>query len=186
MLVMPKNKIDKTKRIIIIAGPNGAGKTTFAKEFLPNEADCLHFVNADLIAAGLSPFTPEVVAVKAGKLMLKTIDEHIRKGESFVFESTLAGKTYARKITQWQAMGYQVSLLFLQLNKVELAIDRVTERVKQGGHYIADDVITRRYYSGWNNFQNIYSSLVNNWIIYDNSDVQPKLIDTSEKDDNEE
>ena len=79
------------RRIIIIAGPNGAGKTTFAKEFLPNEADCLHFVNADLIAAGLSPFRPEVVAIQAGKLMLKTIDEHVRKQESFVFETTLVG-----------------------------------------------------------------------------------------------
>lgn len=113
------------KRIIIIAGPNGAGKTTFAKEFLPNEADCLHFVNADLIAAGLSPFKPEVAAVQAGKLMLKAMSEHIRKQESFVFETTLAGKIYARKIPQWQALGYHISLLFLRLRNVEMAIDRL-------------------------------------------------------------
>ena len=88
---------NNTKRIIIIAGPNGAGKTTFAKEFLPNEAGCLHFINADLIAAGLSPFEPEVAAIQAGKLMLKAIDKHIRKQESFVFETTLSGKYMREK-----------------------------------------------------------------------------------------
>jgi len=176
---MPKIKVDKVKRSIIIAGPNGAGKTTFAKEFLPNEADCLHFVNADLIAAGLSPFRPELVAIKAGKIMLRTIDEHVKKNESFVFETTLSGIGYAKKIKQWQALGYNVSLLFLKLNKVELALNRVAERVKQGGHNIAEDVIKRRYYSGWNNFEKIYSVLVNDWIIYDNSDVQAKLIKAS-------
>lgn len=172
---------DDIKRIIIIAGPNGAGKTTFAKEFLPNEADCLHFVNADLIAAGLSPFKPEVVAMQAGKLMLKAMDEHIRKQESFVFETTLAGKIYARKISQWQALGYHVSLLFLRLHNVEIAIDRVAERVKQGGHYIAEDVIKRRYLSGWINFQNLYAPLVNDWAVYDNSEEQTILIEWSEK-----
>ncbi len=169
------------KRILIIAGPNGAGKTTFAKEFLPNEADCLHFVNADLIAAGLSPFKPEAVAMRAGKLMLKTIDEHIRKQESFVFETTLAGKIYARKISQWQAMGYHVSLLFLRLQNIEIAIDRVAERVKQGGHYIAEDVIRRRYQLVWFNFQNLYMPLVDAWAVYDNNDEQPVLVEWSEK-----
>jgi len=169
------------KRIIIIAGPNGAGKTTFAKEFLPNEADCLHFINADLIAAGLSPFRPEVAAIQAGKIMLKAMDEHIRRKDSFVFETTLAGKIYARKIRQWQSLGYHVSLLFLKLNNVEMAIDRVTERVKQGGHYIEEDVIKRRYQSGWKNFQNLYAPLVNDWALYDNSEEQTILIEWSKK-----
>jgi len=168
------------KRIIIIAGPNGAGKTTFAKEFLPNEADCLHFINADLIAAGLSPFRPEVAAIKAGKIMLQAMDEHIRKQGSFVFETTLAGKVYAKKIPQWQESGYHVSLYFLRLDDVEIAIDRVAERVRQGGHDIKEDVIKRRYIAGWNNFQNSYSSLVNDWVVYDNSGVQPLLIEWSE------
>jgi len=91
------------KRIIILAGPNGAGKTTFAREFLPDEADCPTFVNADLIAAGLSPFNPEVVAMRAGRLMLELIDEHVSRGDSFAFETTLAGKSYARHIPNWQA-----------------------------------------------------------------------------------
>ena len=174
---------ENIKRIIIIAGPNGAGKTTFAKEFLPNEADCLHFVNADLIAAGLSPFKPEVAAVQAGKLMLKAMSEHIRKQESFVFETTLAGKIYARKIPQWQALGYHISLLFLRLRNVEMAIDRLAQRVKQGGHFIAEDVVKRRYRVGWDNFQNIYAPLVNDWAVYDNSEGQPLLIEWSEKHD---
>ncbi len=172
---------DDIKQIIIIAGPNGAGKTTFAKEFLPNEAGCLHFVNADLIAAGLSPFKPEAVAVKAGKLMLKTIDEHITKQKSFVFETTLAGKSYARKIPCWQDLGYRVNLLFLKLHNVEIAIDRVAERVKQGGHSITTDVIKRRYIAGWNNFNNLYAPLADAWAVYDNSNAQPVLVEWSEK-----
>jgi len=93
------------KRIIILAGPNGAGKTTFAREFLPDEAECPSFVNADLIAAGLSPFNPEVVAMRAGRLMLELIEEHVARGDSFAFETTLAGKSYARHIARWQAAG---------------------------------------------------------------------------------
>jgi predicted ABC-type ATPase len=89
-----------TKKIIIIAGPNGAGKTTFARSFLPNEAHCERFINADLIAAGLSPFAPEQAAIKAGRLMLQEIDDCVRKGESFAFETTLAGRVYAGRIAQ--------------------------------------------------------------------------------------
>ncbi|MFV2061084.1 MAG: zeta toxin family protein [Gammaproteobacteria bacterium] len=172
--------MDSTKRIIIIAGPNGAGKTTFANEFLPNEANCLHFINADLIAAGLSPFEPETVAVKAGKIMLQAMEEYIAKNESFVFETTLAAKNYARKIPVWQSKGYQVSLIFLRLRDVVMAIQRVSERVKQGGHNITEEVIIRRYKNGWSNFQNIYVPLVNDWVIYDNSSDQPVLVEWSE------
>lgn len=171
---------DNIKRIIIIAGPNGAGKTTFAKEFLPNEADCLYFINADLIAAGLSPFKPEVAAVRAGRIMLNAMDEHILKQESFVFETTLAGKIYARKIPKWQASGYGVSLLYLRLHSVEVAIERVAERVKQGGHFIEEDVIKRRYCIGWHNFQHLYAPLVDDWAVYDNSEDLPVLIEWSD------
>ncbi|VAX11851.1 hypothetical protein MNBD_GAMMA26-2577 [hydrothermal vent metagenome] len=139
------------------------------------------YINADLIAAGLSPFQPEMAAIQAGKLMLKTMDGYIRKQESFVFETTLAGKVYAKKILQWQAQGYHVSLLFLKLHGVEMAIDRVAERVKQGGHFIADDVIKRRYGAGWTNFQGIYAPLVDAWALYDNSEEHPLLLEWSEK-----
>lgn len=120
------------KKIVMIAGPNGAGKTTFAREFLPNEAHCLTFINADLIAAGLSPFAPERAAVKAGRLMMQAMKEAVSRGESFALETTLSGITYARAIPEWQAQGYRVKLVFLELPNAEIAIARVAERVHQG------------------------------------------------------
>lgn len=124
------------KKIIIIAGPNGAGKTTFAVEFLPHEAACPNFVNADLIAAGLAPFAPENVAFRAGRLMISEIRHHVGSGESFAFETTLSGRHYARLIPKWQSAGYSVKLFFLKLASPELAIARVRQRVKEGGHNI--------------------------------------------------
>ena len=108
-------------RIIILAGPNGAGKTTFAREFLPREAGCLVFINADLIAAGLSPFAPERAAIHAGRLMLHAIAGHLSKRESFAFETTLSGLAYATQIPQWRQSGYRVELVFLSLPSADLA-----------------------------------------------------------------
>ena len=125
-------------KIIIIAGPNGAGKTTFAREFLPQEAGCPVFVNADLIAAGLSPFAPERAAIQAGRLMLEAIAQHVARRESFAFETTLSGKAYARQIPRWRQLGYCVELFFLSLPLVDMAVQRVAERVRQGGHDIPE------------------------------------------------
>ena len=122
------------KKILVIAGPNGAGKTTFATEFLPNEADCSIFVNADLIAAGLSPFRSGLVAAQAARLMLRQIDGHARQGRSFAFETTLSGRGHARRIPRWRADGYRVKLFFLRLPTPEAAIARVAQRVSEGGH----------------------------------------------------
>lgn len=169
------------KKIVIIAGPNGAGKTTFAREFLPNEAHCPIFINADLIAAGLSPFAPELAAIKAGKLMLKTIDELILNNESFAFETTLSGSGYARAIPNWRASGYHVKLIFLQLPNVETAIARVVERVRQGGHDIPEATIRRRFDAGLKNFHQRYKPLVDLWLHFDNAGDAPTLIDWSEK-----
>lgn len=169
------------KTILIIAGPNGAGKTTFAEEFLPNEAQCPIFVNADLIAKGLAPFSPETAAVKAGRLMLEAIAEHEAKGESFAFETTLSGLSYARRIPQWQAQGYHVTLLFLSLPSAEMAMARVAERVRQGGHAVPDAVVRRRFAAGWKNFNEIYQKLVDAWALYDNSGDEPVLMEWSEK-----
>lgn len=167
------------KKIVIIAGPNGAGKTTFAREFLPNEAGCPIFVNADLIAAGLSPFQPELAAVKAGRLMLKEIEEYFRQRVSFAFETTLAGKTYARMIPCWQAEGYHVKLYFLALPSAEMAIARVAERVRQGGHNVPEQVIQRRFSAGRANFDTLYRELVDSWALYDNAGDEPQLMDWS-------
>jgi predicted ABC-type ATPase len=159
-------------KALIIAGPNGAGKTTFAKSFLPQEAHVLRFINADLIAAGLSPFAPEQMAVKAGRLMLQEVKEAVTKRESFAIETTLSGSAYLKHIREWQTLSYEVSLFFLQLSSVELAISRVAQRVKQGGHHIPEAVIRRRHQAGLDNFP-IYAELVNDWSLFNNDDSIP-------------
>lgn len=164
------------KRIVIIAGPNGAGKTTFAREFLPNEANCPTFVNADLIAAGLSPFAPELAAFKAGRLMLEEIAAYVKRGESFAFETTLSGLSYAQMIPVWRLSDYTVELAFLSLPDVEMAIERVAMRVRQGGHNIPENVICRRYAHGIANFER-YKMLVDSWQLYDNSSAPAVLIE---------
>jgi predicted ABC-type ATPase len=169
------------KRIIIIAGPNGAGKTTFAREFLPNEAGCPIFVDADLIAAGLSPFGPDLAAQRAGRLMIEEIRLHVGRCESFAFETTLAGRFYARLIPRWRADQYRVHLVFLRLDTPELAIERVAVRVAQGGHNVLEDVIRRRFAQGWRNFHDLYRPLVDSWQLYDNSGELPRLLEAETK-----
>jgi predicted ABC-type ATPase len=164
------------KRIVIIAGPNGAGKTTFAREFLPNEAGCPIFINADLIAAGLSPFAPELAAMKAGRLMLEAIAEHVAKGESFAFETTLSGLTYARMIPHWRQAGYVVKLIFLSLPDAEMSLTRVASRVSQGGHNVPEAVVRRRFAAGIEHFHSRYKSLVDFWQLYGNASTPPVLI----------
>jgi predicted ABC-type ATPase len=174
---------EKQKKILIIAGPNGAGKTTFATEFLPKEADCPNFINADLIASGINPFHPEAGAIQAGKMMIDMMEKYVEKRESFSFETTLSGKNYARLIQEWQKKGYIVKLYFLRLPDPEFAIARVKQRVKEGGHSVPEDVILRRFKSGWNNFEFIYKGLVDEWALYDNSGEKPLLMDEGEKND---
>lgn len=169
------------KKIIIIAGPNGAGKTTFAKEFLPKEANCPTFVNADLIAAGLSPFEPEQVAFRAGRLMLEEIFNYSVRGVSFAIETTLSGRGYARLIPGWQIDGYIVKLFFLRLASPELAIARVQQRVREGGHNIPSPIIHRRFTAGQRNFENLYKPIVDEWALYDNSGSEPLLIEEGVK-----
>lgn len=164
------------KKIIIIAGPNGAGKTTFAGEFLPNEADCPNFVNADLIAAGLAPFVPDTAAFRAGRVMITEIHNHIRLGESFAFETTLSGRHYAQLIPQWQSSGYRIKLFFLKLVSPELAIARVRQRVRSGGHNVPEPVIRRRFATGLRNFAALYKPIVDEWALYDNSGPTPLLL----------
>jgi len=165
-----------SKKIIIIAGPNGAGKTTFARSFLPQEAQCPRFINADLIAAGLSPFAPEAAAFKAGRLMLAEIAACVRRGDSFAFETTLAGLAYVGRVKQWREQGYHVSLFFLRLPDAEIAIARVAERVRQGGHDIPEAVIRRRFTAGLHNLEHAYQSAVDTWATYDNVAERPALL----------
>ena len=172
--------MEAPKRILIIAGPNGAGKTTFAREFLPNEANVPTFINADLIAAGLNPFQPENEAMRAGRLMLQMIDERVRAGDSFAFETTLSGRGYASSIPRWQAQEYRVELYYLRLPSADVAVDRVRRRVREGGHNIPEDVIRRRFELGWSNFLSLYRDIVDAWELYDNSGTTPLLLDSKE------
>ena len=168
------------QKILIIAGPNGAGKTTFAKTFLPKEAHCMQFLNADLIAAGLSPFAPEIAAVKSAKLMLKEMEQLTQRKESFAFETTLSGLVYLQRIKKWRQQGYHVSLFFLSLISEELAIKRVAQRVFQGGHDIPEATIRRRFSAGFDNFKQHYQLAVDAWALYDNSAGQPNLLEWGE------
>lgn len=170
-----------SKKIRIIAGPNGAGKTTFATEFLPNEADSLTFVNADMIASGLNPFQPERAAVQAGRLMLRLVESYLKRGETFAIETTLSGRSYARLIPTWQAQGYSVQLYFLRLPSPEMAVERVRLRVSQGGHNIPENVVQRRFHAGWRNLQQIYRDIVDEWALHNSSETSPIRIEQGRK-----
>ena len=157
------------KRILIIAGPNGSGKTSFAKEFLPKEAGCPIFINADMIAEGLSPFQPSLANFMAGRIMLEAIRGHMRAGRNFAFETTLSGLSYAQSIPNWQEQGYYVKLVYLWLATPKIALDRIRQRVEEGGHDVPEEVVLRRFHSGWRNLKAIYGNLSNGVIVYDNS-----------------
>ena len=158
-----------SKNLYIISGCNGAGKTTASYTVLPEILDCREFVNADEIARGLSPFNSESMAIEAGRLMLKRIEELLEKEETFSIETTLATKSYINLVRRAQAKGYSVKVLFFWLNSPELALQRVAERVAKGGHNIPEPVIRRKYVAGIRNFFRLFMSEVDYWDIYDNS-----------------
>ena len=165
-----------TANAYIIAGPNGAGKTTFAREFLPHYVDCREFLNADLLAAGLSPFDPDTAAVAAGRLLLARMKELVQLSRDFGFETTLAGKTYAPMLQDMKSKGYSLHLFYLWLPTVDLAISRVAHRVQQGGHNVPEPVIRRRFDVGLRNLVRLYLPLFDSWQIFDNSTLQPRTI----------
>jgi len=170
------------KNLYIIAGCNGAGKTTASFTILPSILDCKEFVNADEIAKGLSPFQPETVSFEAGRIMLHRIEELVKLGEDFAFETTLASKIYRRRIQAAQAKGYRVILLFFWLRDAELAKFRVSSRVREGGHNIPDDVIERRYVAGIRNLFDIYLEIVDQALLFDNSEGKHELIAKKSRD----
>jgi predicted ABC-type ATPase len=170
----------KRPTLYIIAGPNGAGKTTFAREFLPHFADCHEFVNADLIAGGLSPFQPERAALQAGKLMLEQIHVLSKRRANFGFETTLSGKTHVHLLRDLKKRGYRIHLFFLWIADVDLALKRIADRVKNGGHTIPENVVRRRFKKGLQNLFSIYHPLLDTWVLFDNSTDTPELIVSDE------
>jgi len=159
--------------IYILAGPNGAGKTTFANTFLQPFAKCREFLNADLIAAGLSPFAPESQAIRASELLLKRIDELVSTRSTFSFETTLAARSYHGSVIQWRRLGYRVMLYFIWLPNPELAIQRVAKRVREGGHNIPETVVRRRFARGLANLLDLYIPIVNTTCVFDGASFPP-------------
>lgn len=161
-----------TKKIYMIGGPNGAGKTTAVKCLLSEDGKPQHeFVNADIIALGLSPFNPDSMVIEAARIMIKRLNQLVDAGQSFIFETTCAGKNYIRILERCRALGYETNLIYLWLPKVEMAIDRVAYRVTQGGHSIPEGTIRRRYRAGIKNLLGVYIDLCDNVAIYDNADL---------------
>lgn len=166
----------KGPNLYIIAGANGAGKTTFARKFLPDYVKCLEFINADLIAGGLSPFVPERAAIRAGRIMMEQIRSLSAQRRDFGFETTLSGKTYVKLLKELRRKGYRIHLFFLWIASADLGIERIAERVRQGGHHIPDAVVRRRFDKGLSNFLHLYQPLIDSWTVFDNSKHTPRLI----------
>lgn len=167
--------------LFVIAGPNGAGKTTYARRFLPEEMRTREFVNADLIAAGLSPFAPDKAAFEAGRIMLRRLRELTAQRVDFSFETTLSGRAYAPLLRDMRAAGYRIWLDFLWIPQLGITRQRVRQRVAKGGHDIPDEVQQRRFHLGVRNLAAIYRPLLDKWRLYDNTQDQPHLV-ASEKD----
>jgi len=169
------------KKLYIIAGCNGAEKTTASYTILPEILDCREFVNADNIAAGISPFNPQSVAVSAGRIMLERIAELIKSKVDFAFETTLSTRSYRNLVIDAQKIGYSVTVLYFWLDSPLLAIQRVKKRVDNGGHNIPTDVIERRYQRGLENLFNIYIPICDRWLVFDNMDLIPEIIAQGDK-----
>jgi predicted ABC-type ATPase len=165
--------------LYIIAGCNGAGKTTASFTILPEILGCKAFVNADEIAKGLSPFDPDSVKLQAGRIMLERIKDLMNKGEDFAFETTLATKSYVSLIKEAKANGHYVTLVYFWLSSVELAIERVKDRVLKGGHDIPEEVIRRRYRAGIRNLSDLYVPICDSLLIVDNTTPPSKVVASS-------
>lgn len=156
-------------QLFILGGPNGAGKTTSAKALLPDRLDVGEFINADAIAVGLSPFHPEKMAIRAGRLMLARLDELVAMRESFAYESTLSTRSFAPFLRKCREAGYEIGVLFVWLDSPEIALERVENRVRSGGHRVPADDVRRRYHRSRHNLLQLYLPLMDYWTVCDNS-----------------
>lgn len=160
----------------IVAGPNGAGKTTFAREFLPKYAECKNFINADMIAQGVSPFSPEAASFRAGRLVLGEINRYVARTDDFGFETTLSGRSYLNLIRRLKRQRYRVNFFFLWVPTVELALTRVRGRVFEGGHDVPEHLVRRRFDRSIRNFLQYYRELGDSWLLFDNSGAAPRVV----------
>ncbi len=166
----------RVPRVVVLGGPNGAGKTTSANLLLPDNLAIRQFVNADVIAQGLSGFAPETTALQAGRIMLARLDELARLREDFAFETTLASRSFAPFLRRLRGEGYQVTVLYVWLPSADIAIRRVAARVRRGGHHVPDDDVRRRYQRGLENFFRLYQPIADAWMLCDNSGRRPRIV----------
>jgi len=162
--------------VYIIAGPNGAGKTTFARKFLPKYARCTNFINADLIAQGISPLLPEAAAIRAGRFVLSEIERYRKQKDDFAFETTLSGRSHIAALQTLKRSGYEIHIFYLSLPLASLALSRVKGRVLEGGHSVPEFDVRRRFDRSLSNFFRYYRSLADSWIFFDNSGKSPEAI----------
>jgi predicted ABC-type ATPase len=155
--------------LVVLAGPNGAGKSTSASLLLRDALAVREFVNADTIAAGLSGLDAQRAAMAAGRIMLGRIRGLARARSDFAFETTLASRSFAPWIQRWKGEGYRLELVFLWLPTPAMAVERVAERVRLGGHSVPEETVRRRYERGLRNFFTLYRPLADNWYVFDNS-----------------
>ena len=168
---------EQCPKVVILAGPNGAGKTTASPYLLRGPLEVSEFVNADVIARGLSAFNPESVAVAAARIMLNRLDELAAAGVDFAFETTLASRSFRPRIQNLLTVGYQFHLAFLYLHDPAQAVARVLQRVAAGGHNVPKETILRRHERGIRNFFELFQELTDGWYMYDNSvGGHPRLI----------
>lgn len=169
--------LDKPKpKLYIIGGPNGAGKTTFANRFIPQFTECQHFVNADLIARGLSPFAPEVAMLQAGRLVLEKIKQLSSQQVDFALESTMSGRSYASLFKQLKSQGYEIHMFYIWVPDVKATLLRIKDRVRLGGHNVPEADVLRRFDRSVSNFFQLYRPLADAWTIIINREVEPEKI----------
>ncbi len=159
----------QSPNVVVVAGPNGSGKSTAAPALLRDYLGITEFVNADIIAQGLSAFGSENVAMQAGRVMLERLEDLARQQSDFAFETTLASRSFAPRLQELRTAGYRAHLLFLWLPSPEMAVARVASRVQQGGHNVPEDVVIRRYHAGLRNLLRLYMPIVDAWMVFDNS-----------------
>lgn len=137
----------------------------------------LYFVNADLIASGLSPLRPELAAIQGARLLLAELERLVKARQDFAFETTLSGRSYLRLIKAWKRRGYRIEIVFLSVPSVGLALKRIAARVRQGGHDVPRSDVVRRFDRSWKNFRHMYRAVADKWSVYDNSGPSPKLLE---------
>lgn len=170
-------------KVLVIAGPNGAGKTTFSRRYLQFAGPEIPFVNGDEIAALLNPDAPDEAAQRAGRTALKRMESYVARRRDFAFETTLSGRSYARRLEGWRRHGYRVGLIYLRLPSADHVVRRVAQRVSEGGHDIPEPVARRRFERSWDNFVSLYRPIADEWQVYDTSSRSPILVAASERND---